>query len=90
MDTLIGREIIFEFRSSGTSTQVCAVDCETGVEVFITTPSGAMRVDQQKLALRKLAKALMDQGVISPLVPKIENGGPQSGVPPTSKRGFLA
>jgi hypothetical protein len=90
MDALAGREIIFEFRSASGSTQVCAVDCQTGIEVFVTTPSNMMRFDQQKLALRKLAKALVDQAVIPPLPGTQENSGNPSQAPLSSKRGFLA
>jgi hypothetical protein len=90
MDALAGREVIFEFRSAGGSVQVCAVDCETAIEVFVTTPANTMRVDQQTLALRKLAKALVDHGVIPPLPGTQENSGNPSKVPLSSKRGFWA
>jgi hypothetical protein len=55
---LAGREILFEFTQFGLSMRVCAVDAETGTEVVVTTPVNAARADQERLALRKLARAL--------------------------------
>jgi hypothetical protein len=57
-DPLAGREIIFEFRQSGNFMQVCAMDCATGIEVFVTTPTAAHQSDQRALAARKLARVL--------------------------------
>jgi hypothetical protein len=96
MDILAGREIIFEFRASGGAAQVCAVDCATAIEVFVTTPANAMRIDQQNLALRKLARVLLDQGILQvPDATSMNNiGQEKSGLPSraplSSKRGFLA
>jgi hypothetical protein len=59
---LSGREIIFEIKPSGAYAQVCAIDCATGTEVFVTTPVNASQSDQRTLALRKLAKVLKDEG----------------------------
>jgi hypothetical protein len=86
MTILAGREIIFEFRVSGGFEQVCAFDCATGVEVFVTTPPAMMQGDKQNLALRKLAKALVDKGVINPQ----EKSDTPREVPLSPKRGFLA
>ena len=55
---LAGREIIFEFTAIGSSVRVCAVDVETGVEVVVAMPASTARMDQERLALRKLARAL--------------------------------
>lgn len=90
MDTLSGREIIFEFKASGAFGQVCAIDCATGVEVFVTTPVNASRADQQALALRKLAKALITEGIVATAIENKEKGDLPTGKPPSSKRGFLA
>lgn len=96
MDILAGREIIFEFRASGGAAQVCAVDCATAIEVFVTTPANTMRMDQQNLALRKLAKVLLDQGIIkapdgaTPQNNSQEKSGLPTRGPLSSKRGFLA
>jgi hypothetical protein len=90
MDILAGREIIFEIKASGGYAQVCAIDCATGLEVFVTTPVNAARSDQHKLALRKLARALADEGIIASPETAKEKGGIPSGTPPSSKRGFLA
>jgi hypothetical protein len=59
---LSGREIIFEIKPAGAYAQVCAIDCATGTEVFVTTPVNASQSDQRTLALRKLAKVLKDDG----------------------------
>jgi hypothetical protein len=55
---LAGREVIIECTQFGQAMRVCAVDVETGVEVVVSTPVNAARVDQERLALRKLARAL--------------------------------
>lgn len=89
-DVLSGREIIFEFRSSGGTTQVCATDCSSGVEVFVITPANTARTDQQTLVLRKLAKALIDQNVLSLPPGAQKNSGPQFGKPLSPKRGIVA
>lgn len=90
MSILAGREIIFEFRVSGGFEQVCAFDCATGIEVFVTTPPTMMQADKQNLALRKLTKALVESGVIVPPPKPQEKGDTPHGLPPSSKRGFLA
>jgi hypothetical protein len=90
MDILSGREIIFEIKAAGSYAQVCAVDCATGIEVSIVTPVGAARSDQQGLALRKLAKALVAEGVIQIDKAPTEKGDGPLATPPSSKRGFLA
>jgi hypothetical protein len=89
MDVLSGREIILEFRGGAGGTQICAVDCASGVEVFVITPANAARTDQETLALRKLAKALLDQGIVKPPSMSQENSGPQFGKPLPSKRGII-
>lgn len=55
---LAGREIIFEFAGFGDYAQVRAIDVATGLEVAATTPAIAARFDQERLAARKLARAL--------------------------------
>jgi hypothetical protein len=55
---LAGREIIFEFAGYGEYAQVRAIDAVSGVEVAVTTPAAAARHDQERLAARKLARAL--------------------------------
>lgn len=55
---LAGREIIFEFAGLGDYAQVRAIDVATGIEVAATTPARAARIDQERLAARKLARAL--------------------------------
>jgi hypothetical protein len=90
VNVLAGREIIFEIKASGGYAQVCAIDCATGLEVFVTTPVNAARSDQHSLALRKLAKVLADEGIISSSVTPQEKGDTPTGMPPSSKRGFLA
>jgi hypothetical protein len=90
MNMLAGREIIVEIKASGGYAQVCAIDCATGLEVFVTTPVNAARSDQHGLALRKLAKALADEGITSSSVTPQEKGDTPLGTSPSSKRGFLA
>ena len=90
MDMLSGREIIFEFRAGGISVQVSAIDCATGTEVSVITPKNTARADQQALVLRKLAKALRDDGILEMRTAQIEKGDTPNVVPPSSKRGFLA
>lgn len=55
---MTGREVIFEYLGYGDYMQVRAVDVATGIEVAVTTPAGAARHDQDRLALRKLARVL--------------------------------
>lgn len=55
---LAGREVIFEYTQIGASVRVCAVDVATGIEVIVATPASAARMDQERLAMRKLARAL--------------------------------
>jgi hypothetical protein len=55
---LAGREIIFEFTGLGDYAQVRAIDVSSGIEVAATTPASAARFDQERLAARKLARAL--------------------------------
>ena len=90
MDVLAGREIIFEFRVSGGFAQVSAIDCATGIEVCVTTPANAHRADQQALALRKLAKSLIDQNEIVPVTHNAKNDDTTVGQPPIPKKGLLA
>jgi hypothetical protein len=90
MDILAGREIIFEVKASGAYAQVCAIDCATGVEVFVTTPVNAARADQHGLALRKLAKALSVEPALRTNDMNKEKGDMPARMPPSSKRGFLA
>jgi hypothetical protein len=89
MDALAGREIIFEFRASSGGMRVCAIDCASGIEVFVTTPLNAAKVDQCALASRKLARSLSDQGVLPPLEAAQEKGDAPQGATPLPKRGWI-
>ncbi len=90
MPILGGRETIIEIKTSGGYAQVCAIDCATGHEVFVMTPINAARSDQHNLALRKLAKSLIDNGLVTSQGLGQEKGDTPKEVPPSSKRGFLA
>lgn len=95
MDILSGREIIFEFKAAGGFAQIVAMDCATGIEASVTTPRHAARGDQQTLALRKLAKALDEEGIVAikgaaTIGDTIEKGDTRFPAPPSSKRGFFA
>lgn len=58
-----GREILFEFVQVGAQVRVAAVDAATGTEVVVMAPANAMRMDMERLALRKLMRVLEgDQG----------------------------
>lgn len=51
-------EVIFEITRIGDIQRVAAVDVASGVEVVIQAPANAALGDVQKLALRKLERAL--------------------------------
>jgi hypothetical protein len=56
------REVIFEITRIGDVQRVAAVDVATGIEVVVQAPASAALVDVRTLALRKLERALGDEG----------------------------
>jgi hypothetical protein len=56
------REALLEFVQVGEFVRVAAVDPESGVEVVVMGPASAARGDLERLALRKLARALEAAG----------------------------
>jgi hypothetical protein len=53
-----GRSIYFEFVPIGPQIKVSAIDSVTRTEVSVIVPRTAMRKDMERLALRKLQRAL--------------------------------
>jgi hypothetical protein len=51
-------EVLFEFRQIGATVRVAALDPATGVEVVVVAPASAARADLERVALRKLERAL--------------------------------
>lgn len=51
-------EVLFEFRQVGATVRVAALHPETGTEVVVVGPAHAARADLERLALRKLERAL--------------------------------
>jgi hypothetical protein len=64
LQELAKREIYLETQMRGPYAQVRAIDALTGVEVAVTTPAGAAKFDQRRLALRKLGQALIAEGAL--------------------------
>jgi hypothetical protein len=65
-----GREILFEFIQVGAQIRVAAVDAATGVEAIVMVPANAMRMDMERLALRKLMRMLEGENDGDPEAPK--------------------
>jgi hypothetical protein len=89
------RETILEFRVSGQFGFINAIDVLTGLEVSVTFPAHTAKRDRETLALRRLSKALIENGHMpalqgNPEVSIDKNGGNPTGSPPSRKRGFLA
>jgi hypothetical protein len=55
------REVIFEFYRVGAYVKVSAVDPETCIEVQIMGPANAGREPLERVALRKLRRAIENQ-----------------------------
>jgi len=51
-------QVIFELQIVGASARMAAVDMGSGVEVVVVGPANAARCDLERLALRKLERAL--------------------------------
>jgi hypothetical protein len=58
------RELLFETLILGDHARVAAIDSATGIEVTVAGPANAARHDLERLARRKLERALIDAGVI--------------------------
>lgn len=56
------RKVYFEFVPVGPQIKVSAIDSLTKVEVSIIAPKATMRRDMERVALRKLQRALERQG----------------------------
>jgi hypothetical protein len=56
------REVLIEIKIIGTSARVAAVDVATGVEVVFQAPAQTARMDIEALAMRRLARALGEDG----------------------------
>jgi hypothetical protein len=52
------REVLFEFTVVGEYMRAAAIDVETGIEVVVMGPAAAPREGLERIALRKLEKAL--------------------------------
>lgn len=59
-------QVIFEIARIGDVQRVAAIDVATGVEVVVQAPANAALADVRALALRKLERALADDGETSP------------------------
>jgi hypothetical protein len=86
----LNRETIIEVRVAGLFCQVSAIDAATGIEVAVTVPAQTSKLDRETLAMRKLARALMDQGIILTTAGLNENGDDPKGTPPPKKSGLIA
>ncbi|MFN3462836.1 MAG: DUF6898 family protein [Terricaulis sp.] len=56
------REVIFEITRIGDAQRVAAIDVASGVEVVVQAPASAALADVRALALRKLERALGENG----------------------------
>ena len=52
------REILFEFQVFNGSVKATAIDPETGLEVTVIGPAKALQTDLERIAARKLQRAL--------------------------------
>ncbi|MEP0522268.1 MAG: serine hydroxymethyltransferase [Hyphomicrobiales bacterium] len=59
------RKVYFEFVPVGPQIKVSAIDSLTKVEVSIIAPKSTMRRDMERIALRKLQRALEREGAKS-------------------------
>jgi hypothetical protein len=73
-----GRSVYFEHHIVGDQARVAAIDSETGLEVVVFGPAQSAAFDLERLALRKLERAL-----------RIE-GDKTASMPPLKKPGFFA
>lgn len=58
------REVIFEITRIGDAQRVAAIDVASGVEVVVQAPASAALADVRALALRKLERALSENGAV--------------------------
>jgi hypothetical protein len=86
----LNRETIIEVRVAGVFCQVSAIDVATGVEVAVTVPVQTSKLDRETLAMRKLARMLMDQGIIPATTGQNQSGDNPAGSSPPKKSGFIA
>ncbi|MEQ1492084.1 MAG: hypothetical protein ABL932_16190 [Terricaulis sp.] len=56
------REVIFEITRIGDAQRVAAIDVATGIEVVVQAPANAALADVRALVLRKLKRALGEDG----------------------------
>ncbi|MGE0530696.1 MAG: serine hydroxymethyltransferase [Hyphomonadaceae bacterium] len=56
------REVIFEITRIGDAQRVAAIDVASGVEVVVQAPASAALADVRALALRRLVRALSENG----------------------------
>lgn len=56
------RDVIFEITRVGDVQRVAAIDVATGIEVVVQAPTNAALADVRTLALRKLKRALSEDG----------------------------
>jgi hypothetical protein len=85
----LNRETIIEVRVAGLFCQVSAIDVATGIEVAVTVPVQTSKTDRETLAMRKLARALVDQGIRPAITVSNENGDNPRGSPPPKKSGLI-
>ena len=78
------RAIYFEALTLGDLVRVAAIDAATGIEVVVSGPATAARFDLERLAKRKLHRALVEAGVLAS--EQDEGQGARSG-PPASAPG---
>lgn len=62
---LKGREIFMEWSPQGEFMRVTAIDAASGVEIVTFGPKKSARHDLERLALNKLYRALVRQGILS-------------------------
>jgi hypothetical protein len=62
---LKGREIYMEWLPQGEFMRVTAIDAASGVEIVTFGPKKSARHDLERLALNKLYRALLRNGVVS-------------------------
>lgn len=74
-----GREVYFETLVLGDVARISAIDGLTGVEVTVLGPANAARHDLERLARRKLERALVGAGLMS-----ADDNGPDDRAGPAS------